>query len=165
MRQAQTVDFEWVFRSTYPSTLRTCWLILHDRGRAEEVTQDAFVRLFERWRGVMEIDHPSAWVRQVAVRSAVRQAKQHRLRFSEPVEEPSAWDDLPDVDLWRAVASLAPQQRATVALYYLEDLSVEEVAYLLDVSTSTVKQHLHRARARLAALLSEVDEEVARDVD
>ncbi len=52
-----------------------------------------------------------------------------------------------------------------MALYYLEDLPVDEVATLLNVSTSTVKQHLHRARARLSTLLSETTEEVSGDVD
>lgn len=166
MRTSQRVEYEWVFRSTYPSVLRTTYLILHDRGRAEEVTQDAFLHLYERWGGVVHIDHPAAWVRKVAARAAVRQAKQARARdASRPDEEVTAWDHLPDVDLVRAVASLAPQQRAAVALYYLEDLPVEEVAHLLGVSASTVKQHLHRARARLAALLSETPEEVAHDAD
>ena len=71
---------------------------------------------------------------------------------------------LPDVDLARAVASLAPQQRAAVALFYLDDLSVDDVAHHLGVSTSTVKQHLFRARTRLAAMLTETLE-VASDVD
>lgn len=84
---------------------------------------------------------------------------------SAPVAEPTVLDDLPDLDLARAVASLPAQQRAAVALFYLEDLPVEEVAQLLDVSTSTVKQHLHRARARLATLLSEATEGVPGDVD
>ena len=165
MRTSQRVEYEWVFRSTYASVLRTSFLILHDRGRAEEVTQDAFLRLYERWGGVVHIDHPAAWVRKVAARAAVRQAKQTRVREAAQEGEVSAWDHLPDVDLVRAVASLAPQQRAAVALYYLEDLPVEEVAHLLGVSTSTVKQHLHRARARLAALLSDAPEEVVHDAD
>lgn len=165
MRTSQRVEYEWVFRSNYPSVLRTTFVILHDRGRAEEVTQDAFLRLYERWGGVVRIDNPAAWVRKVAARAAVRQAKQARVREAAQEGEITAWDHLPDVDLVRAVASLAPQQRAAVALYYLEDLPVEEVAHLLGVSTSTVKQHLHRARARLAALLSDAPEEVAHDVD
>ena len=166
MRTSQRIEYEWVFRSTYPSVLRTTFVILHDRGRAEEVTQDAFLRLYERWGGVVRIDNPAAWVRKVAARAAVRQARLVRARESDrPAREVTAWDHLPDVDLVRAVASLAPQQRAAVALFYLEDLPVEEVAHLLDVSTSTVKQHLHRARARLAALLSDAPEEVAHDVD
>ncbi len=166
MRESQQVEFEWVFRSAYPSVLRTTFLILHDQGRAEEVTQDAFLRLYERWRGVVRIDHPVAWVRQVAIRSAVRQAKLSRLRRApHRDEEPSAWDRLPDVDLARAVSTLSPQQRAAVALFYLEDLPVDEVARLLGISTSTVKQHLHRARSRLAMTLSEPMEEVSHDVD
>jgi RNA polymerase sigma-70 factor (ECF subfamily) len=166
MRDAQRVEFEWVFRSTYPSVLRTTYLILHDRGRAEEVTQDAFLKLCERWQGVSRIEQPQAWVRKVAVRSAIRQARWRRLRSAPtPVDEPTATDDVPDVDLARAVATLPTQQRAAVVLFYLEDLSVDEVARVLDVSTSTVKQHLHRARARLATLLSEVTEGVPGDVD
>ena len=166
MREAQRVEFEWVFRSTYPSVLRTVYLILHDRGRAEEVTQDAFLRLCERWHGIIGTDHPGAWVRKVAIRSAVRRAKLSRLRFSAtPPEEPTAGDRLPGVDLARAISTLPAQQRAAVALFYLEDLPVDEVAHLLEVSTSTVKQHLHRARARLAALLAEQQEEVSGDVD
>jgi RNA polymerase sigma-70 factor (ECF subfamily) len=151
-----------VFRSTYPSVLRTTFLILHDRGRAEEVTQDAFLRLCERWRSVTE--NPEAWVRRVAVRAAIRSAQRTRLRTAPPPEDQPWWDDLPDVDLARAIAALAPQQRAAVVLHYLDDLPVEEVAHHLGVSTSTVKQHLFRARSRLATLLTETVE-VAHDVD
>ena len=61
----------------------------------------------------------------------------------------------------RAVAALAPMQRAAVALYYWEDRPVMEIAQLLQVSESTVKQHLYRARARLAETLRE---EVTGDV-
>lgn len=164
MRGAERADFEWVFRSTYPSVLRTTFLILHDRGRAEEVTQDAFLRLCERWRGVHHVDNPEAWVRRVAVRAAIRSAQRTRQRSAPPRQDEPWWDALPDVDLARAVASLAPQQRAAVALHYLDDLSVDEVAHHLGVTTSTVKQHLFRARSRLAALLSE-PVEVTHDVD
>ncbi|HSV40506.1 MAG TPA: sigma-70 family RNA polymerase sigma factor [Nocardioidaceae bacterium] len=165
MRESQRVEFEWVFRSTYPSVLRTTYLVLHDRGRAEEITQDAFLRLCERWRGIIRIDNPEAWVRKVAIRAAIKQAKNARLRpVVDATDEPAVADRLPDVDLARAIATLAPQQRAAVALFYLEDRSVDEVAHLLEVSPSTVKQHLFRARAKLAELLSET-EEVHGDVD
>lgn len=165
MRDAERVEFEWVFRSTYSSVLRTTYLVLHDRGRAEEVTQDAFLRLYERWGGVSAIERPDAWVRRVAVRAAVRTAQRTRLRTAPPPDEGRpTWDELPDVDLARAVASLAPQQRAAVALHYLDDLKVEDVARHLGISTSTVKQHLFKARTRLATMLTETVE-VARDVD
>jgi RNA polymerase sigma-70 factor (ECF subfamily) len=102
----------------------------------------------------------------VAVRLAIKQAKRHRARpVVTLVDEAGAGDRLPDVDLARAVASLSAQQRAAVALFYLEDRPVDEVAQLLGVSTSTAKQHLHRARARLGELLAETKEEVPGDVN
>ena len=71
-----------------------------------------------------------------------------------------------DVDLLRAVAGLPPQQRAAVALYYLEDRPVDEVANLLEVAPTTVRQHLFRARKHLCDVLGEtVEEEVSSDVD
>jgi len=165
VRATERTEFEWVFRSTYASVLRTTYLILHDRGRAEEVTQDAFLRLCERWRGVHSVEVPEAWVRRVAVRAAVRSAQRTRQRTGPPPEDDRpTWDELPDVDLARAIASLPPQQRAAVALHYLDDLSVEAVAQHLGVTASTVKQHLFRARARLASLLTEIVE-VTHDVD
>lgn len=164
MREAERTDYEWVFHSHYASVLRTTSVILRDRGRAEEVTQDAFLRLYERWRSARVVEHPGAWVRRVAVRSAIRSARRTDLRSASMAgHEESAWDQLPDIDLARAVASLPAQQRAAVALFYLDDLSVQEVARHLGVSSSTVKQHLFRARTRLATLLSETAE-VTSDV-
>ena len=102
----------------------------------------------------------------MAVRLAIKQAKRNRTQLVVTLpDESGAVDQRPDVDLARAVASLPAQQRAAVALFYLEDRPVDEVAHLLKVSTSTAKQHLHRARARLAEVLAETKEEVPGDVN
>jgi RNA polymerase sigma-70 factor (ECF subfamily) len=148
----------------FPAVLRTVFLIIHDRPRAEEVTQDAFVKLLQKWRMVSQYEHPEAWVRQVAVRMAIRQARRESVRGSVELRGQAAQvggEPLPDVDLALAVRSLAPMQRAAVVLYYLDDRPVAEIAHLLQVSESTVKQHLYRARQRLAELLHE---EVSGDV-
>ena len=70
-------------------------------------------------------------------------------------------EHLPDPDVATAIAQLAPMQRAAVVLFYWDDLPVREIAEVLEVSESTVKQHLHRARHRLADVLAE---EVGEDV-
>ena len=168
MRQGDRDEFERVFRSAYRSVLGSTYLVLHDRGRAEEVTQDAFVRLYERWGKAVSIDHPVAWVRTVAVRDAIRRAKRERfVPVIEVVDRESPAHAQPhDVDLLRAVAGLPPQQRAAVALFYLEDRPVDEVAHLLEVAPATVRQHLFRARKHLCDVLGETEEEeVTSDVD
>lgn len=166
MRKQDQEEFERVFRSAYRAVLQTASLVLQDRGRAEEVTQDAFLRLYERWGGSATFERPEAWVRRVAVRDAIRRAKRERLV---PVvaladNQPSG-DRLPEIDLLRAVGALPPKQRAAVALYYLEDLPVDQVAELMQVAPATVRQHLYKARSQLAESLGETLEEVMGDAD
>ena len=81
-----------------------------------------------------------------------------RERLAEVRDRPGS---LPDPDVARSVGQLSPMQRAVVVLFYWEDLSVFDIAHTLGVSESTVKQHLFRARNRLADLLGE---EVTGDV-
>jgi hypothetical protein len=79
VRKRDEDEFERAFRSAYRSVLQIVSLVLQDRGRAEEVTQDAFVRLYERWGGAVAYEHPEAWVHKVAVRDAIRRANRERL--------------------------------------------------------------------------------------
>jgi RNA polymerase sigma-70 factor (ECF subfamily) len=150
-------EFTWLFRHEYVGVVWSANLVLHDHARAEEVAQDAFVRLLENWRKVSRYDRPGAWVRRVAFRLAVRIAK----RQSRLVDLDEAWpiaaEARPlDLDLIAAIRQLPPQQRAAVALHYVEDLPVNEIAGALGCSVSTASVHLHRARTRLAELLGEV---------
>ncbi len=157
MRREEQDDFERMFRATFPRVHRTVTLVLRDGDLAQEVTQEAFLTLLEHWRKVSRYDQPEAWVRRVAIRMAVRRAgrearrgERERATGRRPEPPPE-----PDLDLAEAIASLTPRQRAAVVLHYYEDLSVLDVARVLDVSESTVKQHLHRARGRMAELLGE----------
>lgn len=156
MRRGDRSRYEEVFRSYYASVLRTAYVVLHDHGRAEEVTQEAFLRLYERWGQASTYDHPAAWVRTVAVRDAIRRAERERRQVvTLQLVDHGTHDRLPDLDLFGAVATLPPRQRAAVALYYLEDRPVDEIARLMEVSPSTVKQHLFQARERLGTSLAD----------
>ncbi len=164
MRRAERAEYEWLFRASYPSVRRSVYLVLRDLGRAEEICQDAFVQLWEKWSVVSQYEHPEAWVRKVAVRMAIREAGRERRRpWLERAATPeTGTTPAHDVALAEAVAALTPMQRAAVVLYYYEDRPVLEVARVLQVSASTVKQHLHRARARLAETLGEEVEDDVR---
>ena len=157
-------DYEWVFRAGFASVARTVFLIVGSQAVAEEITQEAFIKLLQKWSTVSDYERPEAWARKVAVRMAVRHVGRERSR---PLRElraqplPPVEPPLPDPEVARAVAALAPMQRAAVALYYWEDRPVLEIARLLQVSESTVKQHLYRAREHLAVALRE---EVTGDV-
>ena len=157
------LEYAWLFRAEYPLVLRTVFLIVHDRGRAEDVTQEAFIKLLTHWRRVSRYERPDAWVRRVAIRMALRQSSRERMRpdLERDAAPPAAIEQLPDVDLARAVANLPPMQRASVVLFYFEDRPVAEIVDILGIAEATVRVHLHRARSRLAELLGE---EVGDDV-
>lgn len=146
--------FAWLFRQEYSAIVRTAHLMLGDRAAAEDVAQEAFVRLYARWRRVSRYDKPGAWVRRVAIRLASR-ARRRSSTLELAQEQPGPADTPADPDLRRALLSLPPNQRAAVVLHYLEDLPVAEVAEILGIATSTARVHLHRARKRLATLLGE----------
>ncbi len=156
MRAAEQQEYDWYFRACFTPVSRTVFLIVRDRGRAEDITQEALYRVLRHWRTVSAYERPEAWVRRVAIRIAVREVQRPAARpEKERLAQPASYDETPDPDVARAVADLAPMQRAAVVLYYWEDRPVHEIAEILCVSDSTVKQHLYRARHRLAAVLGE----------
>src|SRR6478735_11873978 len=118
-RSGADEGFAGFFRIEYPSVARTVELILRDRDRAEEVTQDAFIQLFTRWRRISRYERPGAWVRRVAIRMAVRAARREKVRALLERNEPSQVEDsFPDVDLVAAIQTLPETQRAVIGLFY-----------------------------------------------
>jgi RNA polymerase sigma-70 factor (ECF subfamily) len=156
-------EFIWLFKHEYDRVVWSANLVLHDYALAEETAQDAFLRLLENWRKVSRYDRPGSWVCLVAVRMATRVAS----RRSRLVSFEDAWPTAPearsfDLDLIGAIRQLPPKQRAAIALRYVEDLPVNQIADTLGCSSSTVSVHLHRARIKLADLL---EEEVGTSAD
>jgi len=100
------------------------------------------------------MDKPGAWVRRVAINLATSRirrrtievkAKLRLLGDRPPVAEVGGLDD----ELLAAVAGLPAKQRAAIALHYLDDRPVGEIAEILQCSTATARVHLHRGRAAL----------------
>jgi RNA polymerase sigma-70 factor (ECF subfamily) len=168
-RGDRDLDFHQMYVVTYPRLVRTLWFVVHDHELAQEIAQEAFIELHRQWRKVREYDRPDLWVRRVALRKAQREAARavRRRRAERSMHSVDAVPaaELPDPEIRAALLQLPPMQRAVVALFYLEDRPMEEVADLLGCRPSTGFVHLHRARHRLAELLSEtVSEEVDGDV-
>jgi RNA polymerase sigma-70 factor (ECF subfamily) len=137
--------------------------LLRDEDDAVEVTQETMLRAFERWDDVSVLDRPGAWARRVALnlvtdrlRSRTRRHRLlERLRAVRAPDRPVTPLDARDERFWVEVAALGPRQRAAVVLHYVDDLSVVEIAEVLQVPEGTVKSDLSRGRARLASRLRE----------
>lgn len=148
--------FTAFFLTEYPNLVRTLFLVTRDREHARDIAQEAFVQLYARWVRISHYERPEAWVRRVGIRMAVRASRRERARpLLERELDFATMPKAVDLDVIRAIGRLPTSQRAAVALFYLEDRPMSEVAEILGCSEVTAKVHLHRARRRLADLLSE----------
>jgi RNA polymerase sigma factor (sigma-70 family) len=147
--------FDALFRRELGPITRTAYLVVGDWEVACELAQDAFVQALRRWDEVRVLDRPGAWVRRVAVRDAVR-ARRRRIRGRAlEAQHARAADETEPVapDVRAALLGLSARQRAAIALHYLDDLPVTEIAATLGCSVGSVKTHLARGRRALAVLL------------
>lgn len=157
--------FDDFYRAEYRALLRVAWSLTGRRDLAEEAVQDAMITTHERWPIVGAYDRPGAFARRVLLngltsRARRRDAEKRAVARLRPVGEHV--DPVPpDETFWAALRSLPPRQMHAVALHYLEDRPVAEIAEVLDLAEGTVKVHLHRGRLALAELLR--DEPTGRD--
>jgi RNA polymerase sigma-70 factor (sigma-E family) len=135
-----------------PHLRRSAYLLCGNWHTAEDLVQTTFGRLFRSWPKVLRADSVDAYARTVLFRAYLDlRQKDRRTVLLDDVAEPAARPD--DADLRLAVRSaldtLPPRARAVVVLRYWEDLTVEQTADALGVSTGTVKSQTSRAIAIL----------------
>ena len=148
--------FEQLVRKHTPGLIRTLTLVVLDREAASEIAQETFIQLYLHWSDVVRHPSISGWIYKVALnrardyrRSLARATRLvSQLGTSLPAREPAdPWR--PDVEFLQVFRNLPKKQRTAAALHHIGDLSVPEVARVMDVSEGTVKSHLYRAHQAL----------------
>jgi RNA polymerase sigma-70 factor (sigma-E family) len=151
-----------VYAGCYRRLVVQLYAVVGDIGEAQEIVQEAFVRALLAPRRFAELDSPEAWLRRVALNVARSRHRRRRIlarllpRLAAPVDTERLIADTSaeHVSLMRALRVLPEGQRHAIALHYLADLPVTEVADALGVTEGTVKSRLSRGRAALADLLA-----------
>jgi RNA polymerase sigma-70 factor (ECF subfamily) len=156
------VVFDVFFRAEFGRLAALATALCGDRETGCDIAQEALTRTYREWPRVSRLDSPGTWTRRVILNLA-RDHSRHKIvqrrRLPELASrvhgESTVSDPLLDSEMWAAVASLPERQRAAVALFYIGDRSITEVAEVMGVHEGTVKTSLHKARNQLRRVLSE----------
>ena len=131
------------------------YVLSGSRSAAEDLAQEGFLAAHNAWDRVSLYEKPEAWVRRVVANKSVSMFRR-KMREAKAIAQlkPEA-SYLPriaaeDDEFWKPVRALPKRQSQAIALHYLEELSVAEIAEILECAEGTVKVHLHKGRKRLA---------------
>lgn len=167
VRSDSSIEIETLMRAYYPYIQRLAISILDDESEADDAAQETFIaalRSLERFRGESS---PRTWLTSIAVnicRGRLRKRKiiqtlqstlqnLHLLHLASISPEENALQNESDHRLWQAVDSLDEKHRLAVILRYVHEMSVPEIATVLDISQGTIHSRLHYARKKLQAEL------------
>lgn len=145
-----------------PRLLRTATFLTGDRGRAEDLVQEALTKVAQRWPRLRD-GSPDAYARQILVRDNISWWRRNRLELVSDVPDPGRTAP-GDTGVERrlllldALRRLTERQRAVLVLRYFDDLSEAEIALVLGVSAGTVKSTAHLALRRLRELAPELSD-------
>jgi RNA polymerase sigma-70 factor, ECF subfamily len=150
--------FEALYERYHAYVFRTAYALTGDRGLAEEILQDTFVRAYRHRANLWTDRSPLPWLNRVAINLSYTRLARRRVptRVMDDVVTDTLRDQAlgPDelaehqelCDTVRTgIAALPPKHRSVVALYYLDGLSLQETAEALGIRLGTVKSRLHYA--------------------
>lgn len=162
-RPAET--FEDFYRREYPLVVGLAYALSGSRSGAEDLAQEAFFAAHRSWERIAGYEQPGAWVRRVVANLSVslfrRRVAEAKAMARSALGERTEVRDLGsgDPEFWGAVRALPRRQAQVIALFYLDDRPIAEVADILEMSPGTVKRHLHNGRQTLAHRLAIQEDE------
>lgn len=157
-------DFVAFVRARQGTLLRAATLICGNRHVAEDLLQDALVKLADRWERVRD-GAPEAYVRRILYRDTISRWRRHRREVVVDHHDPEGGlahlpqrdsrltDWIEGAEVRQALLLLPPRQRAVIVLRYYEDLSEAEIAAALGIARGTVKSQASDALRTLRGLL------------
>jgi RNA polymerase sigma-70 factor (sigma-E family) len=163
-RPGRAEELSRLFEAHYADAVRLAFYLTGSWAVAEELAQEAFLRLWRRWNRLRDHRAALGYLRTTVVnlsRSSLRRRLvelRHQRSFGEEAPDP---DPIVRLDIASALAKLPARKRACVVLRHLADLSVEETAAVLGISTGSVKSQTHRALRLLEAALSDHNHRLA----
>ena len=161
-------DFRAFYERLQPRAVAVATRLVKNKGLGEDIAAESFARAYSHWARVRKHPNPDAWLLRVVGNVSIDQIRRDSRRpelearsvgpkaaASTTPTDPVAEGVELRIDLSEAIDRLSGRQREVVVMRYLIDLSEDEVADGLGMSTGSVKTHLHRATKKLRADLND----------
>jgi len=154
-------DFESFFRAESATLFRRLWLITGNRAEAEDIEQDAFLKIWERWDRMGDVQDPTAYLYKTAMNLFRRRYRRGLLALRRAVTMTPAEDDFARADdrqvVRRILSTLTPRQRAALVLTEMLGFSSEEAGRALGVKAATVRALAYQGRAAFTHAMGDDD--------
>ena len=156
------IDFEDLVHAEHAGLYSALCLIIRDRGEAEDVMQEAFLKVWERWDRVQGMEDPTGYLYRTALNLHRKRMRRASVAIRRAVGLGPSRDSLADVEtrdaVVRALGALPPRQRESVVLVDLLDYSSEEAGELMGIAAATVRVLASHGRAALRENAGDADE-------
>ncbi len=148
-------DFDAFYDREFDAVAALAYVLSGSGIASDDLAQEAFLAAYRRWPEIGRYDNPGAWVRRVVINRSVSSFRRGVTLARVVTRLGAGMAPIPEISpdsvaVWQAVRRLPARQAQAVALHYLEDLTLDSVAQILDCSVETVRTHLSRARKTLA---------------
>jgi RNA polymerase sigma-70 factor, ECF subfamily len=155
-------DFEGFFAEHRSGLFGALWLVTRDRHEAEELTQEAFVKVWERWDRVRKLEDPQGYLYRTGMNLFRNRGRRAGLVLRRAFRlAPAPDDQMQTVDdrdaIVRALGRLSPAQRAALVLMDLVGFTSEEAGRALGVRPSTVRVLAARGRILIRQQIGHLD--------
>ncbi len=124
---------------------------------SEDIIQNVFLKLWKYIGHFENEEHIDKWLTRVCINESKNYIKLsfRKNTFLDDAKDLYTFDKPKDYDVFNAVMSLPKKERTVIHLFYYEDMSVSEMAKMLEMKESAVKTRLHRARKKLKDILGD----------
>jgi len=146
---------EAVIKKHQNKLYRTALAIMGGKTDAEDIVQDAFIKLFEKQQDFESPEHEAAWLIRVTVNLCKNRLRSHWWRRTVPLLDTYPARNDAQTGIVQAIMALPSKYRGVIHLFYYEGYSTKEIAEITAQNESTVRQQLTRARRRLKDFLGE----------
>ena len=155
-------------RKYYPKIFQYCLLHIRDRGDAEDLTQETFLKFFQSFERYQHRGKCSAFLYAIASNACRDYYRKAKEQYVEEIPERAEEDREMGtaeirMDVENAVARLPEELKETAILFFFQGMKQREIAKLMDIKLSLVKYRVTRAKKLLGEYLGRGDESVMQD--